>query len=30
LQAAYVLGASTENGESFGITVEAEDWSYPI
>ncbi len=30
LQPDYVLGASTENGESFAITVEGEEWSYPI
>jgi hypothetical protein len=26
----YLLGVSTQNGESFGITVEGESWSYPI
>lgn len=26
----YILGVSTENAESFGITVEGEEWSYPI
>lgn len=26
----YLLGVSTQNGESFGITIEGEAWSYPI
>jgi len=30
LQPTYVLGASTQNGEPFAITVEGEEWSYPI
>jgi len=30
LNAGYVIGASTQNGEKFGVTVEAEEWSYPI
>lgn len=30
LQPDYVLGASTQNAESFAITVEGEEWSYPI
>jgi hypothetical protein len=30
LQPDYVLGVATQNSESFGITVEAESWSYPI
>jgi len=30
LNAGYLLGVSTQNGESFGITIEGESWSYPI
>jgi len=30
LQPDYELGASTQNGEPFAITVEGEEWSYPI
>jgi hypothetical protein len=26
----YLLGVATQNGESFGITIEGESWSYPI
>ncbi len=29
LQASYVLKASTQNAESFAITVEGNDWKYP-
>ena len=28
LEAGYVIGASTQNAESFAITIEAEDWLY--
>ena len=30
LQAGYLIGASTEFDESYSITVEGEDWGYPI
>jgi hypothetical protein len=30
LEPNYVIGAATQNGESFGITIEGEEWSYPI
>lgn len=30
LQAGHIIGVSTQNSESFGVTVEAESWSYPI
>jgi hypothetical protein len=30
LEPDYVIGAATQNGESFGITIEGEEWSYPI
>lgn len=30
LEDGYELGASTELSQSFGITVEGVDWSYPI
>lgn len=30
LQPDYKLGASTQNGEPFAISVEGEEWSYPI
>ncbi len=30
LQPGYVIGMSTQNPESFAVTVEAESWSYPI
>ena len=30
LKAGYVIGATTQNAESFAITVEGEDWTYPI
>jgi hypothetical protein len=29
LEAGYFMGASTQNAESFAITVEGEDWVYP-
>lgn len=30
LQAEFVIGASTQLGESFAITIEGASWSYPI
>lgn len=30
LQAGYIIAASTEKSESFAITIEGNDWSYPI
>ncbi|MCF8451388.1 MAG: hypothetical protein K9G49_16065 [Taibaiella sp.] len=30
LQADYIIGLSTQNAEAFGITIEGEEWSYPI
>ncbi len=30
LQANYIIAASTQNAESFALTVEAEEWNYPI
>jgi len=30
LQAGYLLGASTQNDDAFAVTVEGEEWSYPI
>ncbi|MBX2907621.1 MAG: hypothetical protein KF744_16370 [Taibaiella sp.] len=30
LEPDYVLGASTQNGEPFAISVEGEEWSYPV
>ena len=30
LQSSYKLGVSTQNGELFAVTVEGEQWSYPI
>jgi hypothetical protein len=30
LNEGYIIGASTQNAEKFGVTVEAEEWSYPI
>lgn len=30
LQSTYLLGASTQNAESFALTVEAVQWTYPI
>lgn len=30
LKSRYIIGASTQNAESFAITVEAIDWTYPI
>ncbi len=30
LQNGYVIGATTQNADSFAITIEAEDWEYPI
>ena len=29
LEAGYSIGASTQNAESFALTVEALDWTYP-
>lgn len=30
LKATYLLGASTQNAESFALTVESVQWTYPI
>jgi hypothetical protein len=30
VKAGIIIGASTQNAEKFGVTVEAEEWSYPI
>ncbi len=30
LQAGYLIGASTQTADAFAITVEGEEWSYPI
>lgn len=30
LQSNFVIGAATQNGEPFAISVEGESWSYPI
>lgn len=30
LESGYYIGASTQIAESFAVTIEAEDWSYPI
>ncbi len=30
LQASFIIGVSTQNGEQFAITIEGEEWSYPI
>ncbi len=30
VKAGIIIGASTHNAEKFGVTVEAEEWSYPI
>ena len=29
LQAGYIIGASTENAESFGVSIQGVKWSYP-
>ena len=30
LKAGYYIGASTQNAEGFAITIDAEDWIYPV
>ncbi len=30
LQPGYIIGLSTQNNEKFGVTIEGEEWSYPI
>lgn len=30
LQPGYIIGASTENAQNFAISIEGEEWSYPI
>ena len=30
LQPKYIIGATTQTGDAFAITIEGEDWTYPI